>query len=216
MHALEKEVSSDVDAASANADPWGVAGAIEAFNVLEYCVRYTDRLSKEIYAAVGYHCICSLFRASVFPSVKKIKNICHAINKYQGKTVFETSEDEDSSRASAAGRGATGRGATSQNAKSVHLSSTEMDKLRLCKEDFDETKMAFNSVNICASTFFYSSVCKLIFHFSPSFQTLRQGAERLASAAQSIMKDTIVAVLGKSGPYKGLRYYIHTHTHTHI
>ena len=87
----------------------------------------------------------------------KIQNICHAVNKYQGKTVFETSEDEDSSRASAAGRGAAGRGATS---KSVHLSSTEMDKLRLCKEDFDETKMAFNSVNICASNCFYSSVCK--------------------------------------------------------
>ena len=155
MHALEKEVSSDVDAASANADPWGVAGAIEAFNVLEYCVRYTDRLSKEIYAAVSYHCICSLFRASSF---RVYKNICHAVNKYQGKTVFETSEDEDSSRASAAGRGATGRGATSQNAKSVHLSSTEMDKLRLCKEDFDETKMAFNSVNICASTVFLTVV----------------------------------------------------------
>lgn len=73
MHALEKEVSSDVDAASANADPWGVAGAIEAFNVLEYCVRYTDRLSKEIYAAVSYHCICSLFRASSFRVYKNSK-----------------------------------------------------------------------------------------------------------------------------------------------
>jgi hypothetical protein len=49
---LEKDNPSDVDATNANADPWGVAGAIEAFNVLEYCVRYTDRLSKEIYAAV--------------------------------------------------------------------------------------------------------------------------------------------------------------------
>ena len=71
----------------------------------------------------------------------------YGMHFYQGKTVFETSEDEDNSRASASGRGTTGRGATSQHAKSVHLASTEMDKLRLCKEDFDETKMAFNSVN---------------------------------------------------------------------
>lgn len=77
--------------------------------------------------------------------------------------------------------------------------------------------MAFNSVNICVLFYFFDrSICKLILHFSPSFQTLRQGAERLASAAQSIMKDTIVAVLGKSGPYKGLRYYTHTHTYNNI
>jgi hypothetical protein len=36
-------------------------------------------------------------------------------------------------------------------------------------------------------------------------QTLRQGAERLASAAQNIMKDILMSTLGKNGPYRGLK-----------
>lgn len=65
------------------------------------------------------------------------------INFYhKSKVVFE-SEDDDS--ASSGGRATTGGKGTLT--KGGHgKGSSEMDKLKLCKDDFDESKMAFNSV----------------------------------------------------------------------
>lgn len=88
-------------------DPWGVLDIMEAFNIVELCARYTDRLNKDILSA--------------------------------GQRVFD-GEDLD---------GASGK-ADSLIPKSALVPSTssEMDKLKLCKEDFDNVKLTYSSVSI--------------------------------------------------------------------
>jgi hypothetical protein len=71
----------------------------------------------------------------------------HLIILNKGKAVFDTG-DEATGAATPSGRMAKGSAAQQgkgQQRTPTHT-STEMDKLKLCKEDFDAAKLAFNNV----------------------------------------------------------------------
>jgi len=102
----------------AKSDPWGVASMTEAFNVIELCVRYTDRLNKDISEAGG--------------------------------VVFATSSSSSSSSDSTSDKSkqpsATNKSTKSPQVVFSHM-STELDKLKLCTEDFEATKHLFSNVS---------------------------------------------------------------------
>jgi hypothetical protein len=69
------------------------------------------------------------------------------------------------------------------NSNNSVSNSNEMDKLRLCKEDFDGCKMSFN-------------------------QALIQGAERLVNVSQKLMKELLVHTFSRNGPLGGIKFDI--------
>lgn len=95
---------------SSAADPWGVAALTESFNIVELCVRYTERLSKDISSA-----------ASV---------------------VFATQDSTEEGTQAPTGKG-------SGKAGQVHVTtgSSELDKIKLCREDFEAAKISFANVS---------------------------------------------------------------------
>lgn len=101
-------------------DPWGVASMTEAFNVIELCVRYTDRLNKDISEAGGV----------VFANSSNSSS-------------HDSSSSIDRSKSSATNKSAK----TPQVVFSQVSSSTELDKLKLCTEDFEATKHLFSNVS---------------------------------------------------------------------
>jgi hypothetical protein len=104
---------------STPSDPWGVAGAIEAFNVLEMCVRYTERLSKDIHSAASM----------VFTA-----HDAHG-------------EGSDEVKTPTGGRARPGQNALGKPSGSATPQSSEMDKIKLCREDFEAAKVSFSTVS---------------------------------------------------------------------
>lgn len=102
-------------------DPWGVASMTEAFNVIELCVRYTDRLNKDISEAGGV----------VFANSSNNSSLDNS-----------TTSSSDKSKSSATNKSAK----TPQFVFSHVSTSTELDKLKLCTEDFEATKHLFSNV----------------------------------------------------------------------
>eukprot|EP01041_Mallomonas_annulata_P006086 gene6086-12279_t len=100
-------------------DPWGTAAQMEVFGAAETCMRYTDRLGRDLGEA--------------------------------GVTVFQ------------GGQG--------------------IDRLKLCKEDFDTAKASFS-------------------------QVLKRALDQLASHAQNSMRDVLSRVLGRQGggPLGGIKF----------
>ena len=115
--------SDDGDGAD---DPWGIAKFMEVFNLVERCVRYTERLGRDISNA--------------------------------GEAVFGGGEGKGRGRSSSVGGsnsgsssgGAGGKTSSSPNPNppggKTSSSSTEMDKIRLCREDFEAAKVSFSQV----------------------------------------------------------------------
>jgi hypothetical protein len=103
-------------------DPWGVASMTEAFNVIELCVRYTDRLNKDISEAGG---------------------VVFANSSNSSSLDSSSSSSMDRSKSSA-----TNKSAKTPQVVFSHVSaSTELDKLKLCTEDFEATKHLFSNVS---------------------------------------------------------------------
>lgn len=111
-------------AGSAPSDPWGVAAAIDSFNVLEMCVRYTERLNKDIHGAAAM-----VFAAHDAPTASN-----------------EEAPSSSSGRHGKHGTGA-GGGGSGKPTVTVNSQSSEMDKIKLCREDFEAAKMAFSNVS---------------------------------------------------------------------
>jgi hypothetical protein len=115
-------------------DPWGSASYLQAFNVIELIIRYTERLNKDLYQA--------------------------------SQNVFMTDEDEvdhSSSASSAAASSSslshhkaaggkyskgtgTGKAGGAAGNKAI-LPATEFDKIKLCKENFDNIKSSYSNVS---------------------------------------------------------------------
>ncbi len=97
-------------------DPWRVAGLVEAFNLLELCSRYTERLGRDVWTA--------------------------------GQSVF-TAESGTSS--GVGGGGTDSKAAVSTTAKTrPSLQSAQLqplEKLKLCREDFEACGTAFANVS---------------------------------------------------------------------
>jgi hypothetical protein len=91
-------------------DVWGVAASMEAFNVIELCARYTDRLSKDIWTAAY----------SVFSSDLKSERILEIKSTASLKIGLLGAHPNDN--------------------------KSPVERLRLCKEDFDACGSAFNNV----------------------------------------------------------------------
>lgn len=105
-------------------DPWGIARYMEVFNLVERCTRYTERLGRDINTAGE-----AVFGGGELPAAG-------------GPRGTEGRGRSNSSSGSAAGAkkggGSTGVGGGS--------TSSEMDKIRLCREDFDAAKASFSQV----------------------------------------------------------------------
>lgn len=113
-------------------DEWGVASSMQVFNVVETCIRYTDRLNRDIWSA--------------------------------GMSVFGTAVDN------------------TNNSSPTKLGlNPDVEKLKLCKEDFDAAKMAFA-------------------------QTLRHGAERMLATPQKLIKEILVHTFSRNGPLGGIKF----------
>ena len=102
-------------------DRWGLARPLEVFNAVERCARYTDRLARDVGAA----------GATVFSSASS--------GSGSGSSSSSSSSSGSSSSSSGGKKGGTGAGAGAGG-------SSELDKLRLCREDFDAAKLAFTQV----------------------------------------------------------------------
>ena len=114
-------------------DEWGVASSTQVFNLIETCIRYTDRLNRDVWSA--------------------------------GMSVFGTAVDNNSSPTKPG-------------------INPDVEKLKLCKEDFDAAKMAFA-------------------------QTLRHGAERMISTPHKIIKEILVHTFSRNGVLGGVKFDIH-------
>ena len=100
-------------------DPWGVANSIETFNILELCVRYTERLNRDISNAA----------MNVFASSDQ-ENTQNTGTNASTTTTGTTTARNNKSTAVAAAAGA-----------------SESDKVRLCREDFEAAKISFSNVS---------------------------------------------------------------------
>lgn len=114
-------------------DEWGVASSTHVFNLVETCIRYTDRLNRDVWNA--------------------------------GMSVFGTAVENNLSPTKPA-------------------INPDVEKLKLCKEDFDAAKMAFA-------------------------QTLRHGAERMLATPQKIIKEILVHTFSRNGPLGGVKFDNH-------
>eukprot|EP01038_Epipyxis_sp_PR26KG_P004471 gene4471-6322_t len=133
-------------------DPWGVSQTMEAFNVIELCMRYSDRLNKDISSA----------GARIFSNNDDNNSHSHQVNEEQKHP-------------------GSGKLSVRSKAPLASVASSELDKLKLCKEDFEAAKLSFS-------------------------QLLRQGIDRLIPTVQIIVKELLTAVFGKSNSYGGLKF----------
>ena len=171
-------------------DPWGVGHMIEAFNIVELCMRYTDRLSKDITSAAN--------------------------------VVFAPTESAASTN-EATQPTVAGKSAPRTPHVAVSQASSELDKIKLCREDFEAAKISFSNVSGCSNF----CILLIIGLFSVRFlvldsywrpfllkcfntfdilQALRQGSDKLVHTAQGLMKDVFIATLGRAGPMGGIRF----------
>ena len=130
-------------------DVYGMAAVLDVFNTAEMCVRYTERLGRDV-AKAG---------EAVFGATAAVSGTSTSPN--------------NGARAAASKAGPSNNIVTSL--------SPELEKLKLCKEDFEATKHAFQSA-------------------------LKGGAEKVVGVAQGLMKDILVASLGRNGPLGGVKF----------
>jgi hypothetical protein len=128
---------------------FGVASSVEMFNVVELCMRYCDRLGKDLYASAQ----ATFVDAST--------------------TVTTTSAPVPH-----------GKSSTSTSATSVASSSSggnsDAEKLKLCRENFERARVAFQN-------------------------TLRQGYERLITAMQPLLREILHVTLAGQAPSSSMR-----------
>lgn len=125
-------------------DPWRTAHLIEAFNIIELCVRYTERLSRDIYGAGQ-----NVFAVTTTTSSDDVSTSSSISNNSRNSNSNNAGGSSIGSAATTATR------AVSSKLPQVSLSaaaigtgtgSSELDKLKLCKEDFEAAKISFASV----------------------------------------------------------------------
>ena len=114
------QAGGGTDAADDGDNPYGTALALDSFNLVERCARYTERLARDVAAAGD----------QVFASAS-------------ASAPASSSSNSVSSSASASASGEAKGGAGAARSRP---SASDADKLRLCREDFDAAKMAFNQV----------------------------------------------------------------------
>lgn len=129
-----------------NDDPWRVNAYADVLNLMERCIRYTDRLNRDISQAAE----------SVF-----------------GKS---SESEQDESTTQHLPKKLTGNFPSS----TVSTLSGEMDKIKLCREDFEAAKRAFD-------------------------QVLHQGLNQLVDHANTCMKAILNFTFSKHGPLGGIR-----------
>jgi hypothetical protein len=123
-------------------DPWGSANYLQAFNIIELCIRYTERLNKDLYEA----------SQNVFMTEED--EIEHAASKQQNVT------------------GKFSRGGKSGGNKPM-LPATEFDKVKLCKENFDNIKSTYSNVRDICSNYFFLFIYFYFVHFLTGVKTGR-------------------------------------------
>jgi hypothetical protein len=134
-------------------DPYGLAAVLDVFNTAEMCMRYTERLGRDV-AKSGEN----VFGTPTTPAPAPAPAPAHA---------------------HAHAHGAEAKRAATKGASSGL--SPEMEKLKLCKEDFDSAQAAFQ-------------------------HSLKGGAEKIVAIAQGLMKDILTASLGRTGPLGGVKF----------
>ena len=137
-------------------DVYGMAAVLDVFNIAEMCVRYTERLGRDVGKAGD-----AVFGAGA------------AAGAAAAAPALGSSPTN-------AARGKGGPGSSSSSSSSSSL-SPELEKLKLCKEDFEAAKQAFQT-------------------------TLKGGAEKVVAVAQGLMRDILVASLGRNGPLGGVKF----------
>jgi hypothetical protein len=102
-------------------NPWGTMAQLEVFNVIELCIRYIDRLNRDLIGAGQI----------VFDSEDSNSNNKVDISSKQKKNVASSSKPAKSTL----------------NA-SASLVTSDMDRLRVCKDNFDGARVLFNNVSV--------------------------------------------------------------------
>jgi hypothetical protein len=119
-------------------DPWGVSSLIEAFNTTELCVRYTERLSKDISNAAS----------AVFAvETNSASEVSASVSGGSATAASAATAGKEGAKGGA-GAAAKGAGGKSPLLAVSSVGSSELDKIRLCREDFDAAKIAFANVRI--------------------------------------------------------------------
>jgi len=131
-------VAADTAAAAAGDvdedDRWGMARHLEVFNAVERCARYTDRLGRDVGIAAE----------TVFAA---------------GSSSGSSSGSGHSAAAGKKSSSSTGAGTGAGTGSGTGSGSSEMDKLRLCKEGFEAAKLAFSQVRrACVGVTYQHSV----------------------------------------------------------
>ena len=100
-----------------SSDPWGVAILLEAFNIVELCTRYTDRLNKDLNVA-GH----TVFDTEDGALTNKLDN-----KNKKGGSIASKSKDATKALSS--------------------IFTSDVDKLKVCKDNFENAKMLFTNVS---------------------------------------------------------------------
>jgi hypothetical protein len=114
-------------------DRWGVATLLEAFNIMELCIRYTERLNKDLYSAAS----------DVFMTDED--------------ELHEQQQQQQSLHSSSLTKPKVSRSRSIGDKKDHHV-TTEFDRIKLCKENFDNIRISYMNVSnlVCCCYFLLS------------------------------------------------------------
>ncbi len=116
---------------STDDDRWGVATYLEAFNIMELCIRYTERLNKDLYIA----------SQNVFMTDEDelAEQQMHAMSLASTSgTIKYSSGGQKYNKPSSTSNATT---------KEKNRATTEFDRIKLCKENFDNIKITYSNVS---------------------------------------------------------------------
>ena len=141
-------------------DPYGVADYIESFNTIETISRYIDRFNRDVGISAS-----SVFVSDVETDRLASPTAASANNSNKNRTRSVSDVDKIPSVVNI----------------TKAMTSNELDKLSLCKEDFDRSKQAY-------------------------LQLLKSGYDTIVGHSKKTLKDIIFHLLGKNGPYGGVKF----------
>ncbi len=141
-------------------DPYGVVDYIESFNTIETISRYIERFNRDVGISASAVFVSDIETARpASPSANNVNN--------QQKNRSRSISDVDK--------------IPSVVNVNKSMTSNELDKLSLCKEDFDRSKQLY-------------------------LQLLKSGYDSIVGNTKKTLKDIIFHLLGKNGPYGGVKF----------
>ena len=131
-------------------DPYGLSSTLHTFNIVELCVRYTNRLSKDIArsgeAVFGAPPTGKSLTDSLTHSLNHSLTHSHCIilltlTALTSPPILPLTDDAQASQVTVEKSSHTAM-------KGKSSLSPEMDKLKICKEDFEASKVSFQQVRV--------------------------------------------------------------------